>query len=601
MLINSKYVLSLLIWIGLCGMLNAQDYEEYIGAGNTDGVTITTSSDFGQMSAMNTIDGSGLDAERMAAARFLSQAGFGGSMTEIDDVISMGYENWLNDQLTKPTSPLHDNMQSMWDYIYNAYISAGYEEEDIFGPWGIHFNYTWWENMMTGEDQLRQRIAYALSQILVVSFESNLADYADAVAVYYDILQSNALGNYKDLITDVSLNIAMGSYLSHLNNPKADPANNIHPDENYAREIMQLFTIGLYELNPDGTRQLDSNGDPIPTYDNTDIKELAKVFTGLGPGDINDMVDWTNSPYFGLSLYGADRTVPMIMYENWHEQGDKVLLGGQYTIPSGQSGMQDIDDAIDFLFNHPNVGPFLSYRLIQRLVKSNPSPAYVQRVAQVFNNNGQGERGDLFAVVKAILLDAEARECAGFEDVSNGKLKEPVLAMANFMKGVPVNSTSGNYWYVGMPLINDVGQFPMWAPSVFNFYTPDHVPLGGIADNNLVGPEYKIFNTLSSVGYLNLVHNWTFWDFITYDWESDDVFGDNHTHVDGAWLENMVISEGPEALMNYLDITLTHGKLSDDWRQQIRGDVSTLNWGDWYDGMLIIYQMMTSPDFMIDK
>ncbi len=596
----TRLLTSILLMWASHSVLLSQVYDEYIGAGNTDGVTITSSSDFAGLSAINTINGSGMDAEKMAAARFLSQAAFGGSMDDIENLITIGQEAWLDDQLTKPITPFTDNFEAIWNEIFNGYLSSGVPEEEIDGPYAVHLNYTWWNNLMVGEDQLRQRVAYALSQILVISNNSNLIDYLDASSTYYDLLLEHALGNYKDLLLDVSLNVAMGAYLSHFNNPKADPANNIHPDENYAREIMQLFSIGLYELNIDGTLKLDTEGNAIPTYDNNDIKELAKVFTGLGPGDINMYVDWTNDPYFGLGLWGTDRRVPMAMYDAWHEQGSKTLLG-TYVIPDGQSGMQDVEDAVDFLFNHENVGPFVALRMIQRLVKSNPSPEYIARVAEKFNNNGQGERGDMFAVVKQILLDEEARSCSSFEDPNNGKLKEPVLALAQFMKGVPIITSSGNFWNNGFDLLGDTGQFPLWAPSVFNFYTYDHTPIGGISDNDLVAPEFKIFNTLTSVGYLNKVHTWTFWDYITYDWEDDDVFGDNHTAIDETWLNDIIANEGPEELINYLDIVLTHGKISDESRTQMRLAHETLNWGDWFDGMLMIYLTMVSPDYMIDK
>jgi len=595
-----KQFLSLIILFG-SSLLWSQDYDNYIGAGNTDGITITSSSAEPNNEASKVIDGSGLDAAKMEAGRFLSQAAWGGDMDAIQDVIDMGFEEWLDDQETKPISSYYDELDDIWDEIYNVRVSAGEDPDEIFGPFGYHFNYAWFEVLMTKEDELRQRMAYALSQILVTSLNSNLVDYLETVPRYYDLLMSHALGNYEDLLYDVSVNIAMGTYLSHLNNPKEDPANNIHPDENYAREIMQLFSIGLYELGIDGEPLEDLEGDWIPTYDNEDIKQLAKVFTGLGPGDINMYVDWTDEPYFGLGLWGADLSVPMIMYQDWHDTGTKTLLGGSYVIPAGQDGMQDIEDAVAFLFDHDNVAPFISKQLIQRLIKSNPTPAYVQRVAEIFEDNGSGERGDLFAVAKAILLDTEARDCVWIQDESNGKLKEPLLALAQISKSLPVTSENGHHWNNGFDLLWDAGQYPMWSPSVFNFYRPDHVPNGPILDDDLVAPEFQIFNTLTSVGMLNKIHSWTLWNSVYYDWEDDELFGNNTGQIDTDWLENTVNDIGVEGFVNELDILLTHGELSDQWREEIRTATESFDWGDYYHATLALYLTMSHPDYMIDK
>ncbi len=583
------------------GMLYAQDYENYIGAGNTDGVTITSSSEEEGNEAIKVIDGSGLDAAKMEAARFLSQASFGGGLAEIDEVLDMGFEAWLDDQKTKPVTVISDMYFDIWDEIYNTYISEGFDEEDVFGPYTVHFNYAWYEMLMTKEDMLRQRMAYALSQILVTSFNSGLADYNETIPYYYDLLLEHSLGNYEDLLLGVSKSIAMGFYLSHFNNPKADPENNVHPDENYAREIMQLFTIGLYELDADGQPTEDVNGDWIPTYDNDDIKELAKVFTGFGPGGINEVVTWTTDPYFGLGMWGADLQEPMMMFDDFHEEGEKILLGGDYVIPSGQTGDQDVEDAVNFLFNHDNVGPFLAYRLIQRLVKSNPTPAYVERVAEAFNDNGEGVRGDLFAVAKAILLDEEARDCFWQEDISNGKLNEPVLTLAKVMKSLPMTASLGTYWNNGYDLLWEMGQSPMYSPTVFNFYQPDHQPIGPLTDDGLVAPEFQIFNTLTSVGTLNKMHHWTLWNFVTYDWEDDEVFGEGYTYIDEVWMEDKIVQVGAEGMMNELDILLTHGQLSEDWRNEIRIAVDSFDWGPIPHAEIAIYLILSHPDFMIAK
>lgn len=262
-----------------------------------------------------------------------------------------------------------------------------------------HRRWSWWQQVIDGPDPLRQRVALALSEIFVVSDNSDaVASNPVGAASYYDMLLGDAFGNYRDILLDVTLHPVMGAYLSHLRNDKSDPRSGRYPDENYAREIMQLLSIGLFQLKQDGTLLRDGRGKPIPTYDNDDITELAKIFTGLsfdGP-DRN----------FGS---GAEAwTRPMRMYEEHHEPGPKRLIRGRH-VPASQTGMQDISAAVDNLFRHPNVGPFIARRLIQRLVTSNPSPLYVQRAAAAFADDGHRVRGNMRAVISAILLDPEAR------------------------------------------------------------------------------------------------------------------------------------------------------------------------------------------------
>ena len=574
-------------------------YTDYVGAGHSDGITVTASSG---SNAIKTVDGDGLTALRMDAARFLAQAGFGGDMEDVDAILSVGFETWLDNQVALPASDYLSELEDIWTIIFDAHIDFGIPEDDIFGPYHPHFSYTWFEHLMTEEDQFRQKVSYVLSQIFVVSINSDLRDWGYALASYYDIFQTHGLGNYKDLLTEVSLHPAMGYYLSHFENPKSDIPNNIHPDENYAREIMQLFSIGLYELNIDGSCKLDANGDKIPTYDNDDIKELAKVFTGLGAGGIQDWVDWTNGqPVWGLGMYATDRTVPMNMYDEWHEPGPKVLFGGAYTIPSGQTGMQDIEDAIDYLFQHENVGPFLASRIIQRLIKSNPSPEYIARAASVFNNNGNGVRGDMFAFIKAILLDEEARSCDALELNNPGRLREPVLRLTSLLKAFPLDNVGNNFWEAGVQQMNSMGQQPLGSPTVFNFYLPDYQPLGDIGNANLVAPEFQIFNTQTSIGYINKVHDWTNWDFILYDWEDDDIVGENGVSLGNDHLTNRLQNDGIEKFLNDIDLMLSYGQLTDDTRDLIRQAAIDLNWGHLPDALLMLYILMISPDYAIQR
>ena len=276
---------------------------------------------------------------------------------------------------------------------------------------------------------------------------------------------------------------------------------NQFPDENYAREVLQLFSIGLYELNIDGTRKKDSEGNDIPTYTNSDIIEYAKVFTGLG----------TVGRPFGMKVnlvanknIKSYMTKPMVMHEEHHEQGQKKLLRGE-TIPSGQTGMKDINDAIDNIFNHPNVGPFIVRQLIQRFVKSHPTPDYVQRVAEVFNGNGEGVRGDLKAVIKAVLLDSEARDCSLISNSDHGKLKEPLLRFSQLYKAFDIQSTTGAFYSEGLSIEESTAQGPLRSPSVFNFYQTNYSPPGILSDALLDAPEFQILNSSTSIGYINML------------------------------------------------------------------------------------------------
>ncbi len=580
----------------LSQVLHAQ-HMDYLGAGHDNGITITTSSG---SNGIKTIDGDGLTAQRVAAARFLSQAGFGGDLNDIDLINAVGFEQWIDDQVALPASEYLLELEDIWDVIFNGYLDYGIPEDDIFGPYHPHFSYTWFEHLMTEDDQFRQKVSYVLSQIFVVSINSDLRDWAYALASYYDIFQTHGLGNYKDLITEISLHPTMGYYLSHFENPKTDAANNIHPDENYAREIMQLFSIGLNELNLDGTYKLDSNGDKIPTYDNDDIKELAKVFTGLGAGGIQDWVDWTGgNPVFGIGIYATDRTVPMAMYESEHEQGPKVLFGGSHTIPAGQTGMEDIEDAIDIIFNHPNVGPFLSRRIIQRMIKSNPSPEYIERVATVFNNNGSGVRGDMLAVIKAVLLDDEARNCDALLVNDPGRLREPIMRLTSLMKAIPLEQDGGNYWEAGVQFNNSMSQQVLASPTVFNFYLPDYQPNGDIGNAGLVAPEFQIFNTQTSIGYINEAHSWTIWDYMLSDWEDNEVFGSNTVSLEDAHLIDAMNTDGIEKFLNEIDITIGLGQISDDTRDLMRQAALDLNWNAIHDARIMLYILLISPDFAI--
>lgn len=509
-----------------------QVYEDYIGVGHRQGVTTTASSSEGGQIPDNTIDGSGLRVDAYGAARFLNYASLGADYETIQALAEQGVSAWLDEQMAlPPQTNFTDTTWMIWEHFYPQYIDIWGNDYivnhgDAVIPYWYYWKMAWWNNILKSDDHLRQRATQALSQIFVISEKSNLQLSGPGMANYYDLLYRHAFGNFRDLLYDVSLHPMMGFYLSHINNPKSDPVNNIHPDENYAREIMQLFSIGLFELNQDGTRRLDANGEPIPTYDNNDIKEFAKIFTGLAPAGYYwpwEDYSWI-PPEWGNEYNESPATIvtwePMVAFDNWHEAGEKRLLYGQ-VVPAGQTTLGDINSAIDNLFNHPSVGPFIGKLLIQRLVKSNPTPAYVSRVAAAFNNNGAGVRGDMKAVFRAILTDSEALDCSWQEDPQAGKLREPLLRYTQALRAFNVNNQSGRLWNWGFGFDEAVSQGILASPSVFNFYLPEYQPNGPIADADLFAPEYQIHTSATSINYINLV----------YDWFVNDYLGEIATHA----------------------------------------------------------------------
>ena len=590
--------LYLLLFVCSSIPLCAQTYDDYIGGGHNQNITVTTSSDFQPegsekiAAGANTLSISGLTGKLIDAGRFLAQATLGADRSTIDSVAKMDFEVWIDQQFALPPTYVRPLIQGIYDTTFQRFLAAGGDTLDYPEiPTNTHFDYAWWQVNMTNDDLLRQRIAFALSEIFVISFDSRLDEFGEGVASYYDMLIKNAFGNFKDILTDVSLHPCMGFYLTHLNNPKSNPARFIHPDENYAREFMQLFTIGLYELNQDGTRMKDNAGKDIPTYDNDDIKEFAKIFTGLGGGATAPMPDTIIPPAFGRGISIIDMAEPMVMYEDFHEPGPKNLLNG-FVVPAGQTGMDDVNVAIDHLFNHQNVGPFIGKQLIQRLVKSNPSPAYVSRVAAAFRDNGAGIRGDMKAVIKAILLDEEARTCEWHNDPVQGKLKEPIIRYTHFARAIGGFSEDGIFWNHGFNYHDDAGQHPLYSPTVFNFYWPDFQPIGPIGNQGLLAPEFQVYNSRTSIGFVNFVNEWAVKETLLKTEENPEnlVF----THYDDL----LGFAEDTEILINELDILLTNGMLKDDTRQIITTIVDPLE--DPFEKVkLTIYLMVISADYNI--
>ncbi|HQW00904.1 MAG TPA: DUF1800 domain-containing protein [Saprospiraceae bacterium] len=594
-----KLLFSMLTLGFLSGTLKAQ---VILGSDPTQEIKVTTSSNYTPQywtlsaTGEKTINKVGLEGPLMEASRFLSQATLGADLATIEQVANQGIEAWIDDQMTVPQSQTLDRLNEVFAEVIEWYlVNGGNPDEVSTRPYWTIFNYTWWENHMKNDDLLRQKVALALSEIFVISIESNLSDAGFGLADYYDILLKHSFGNFEDMLREISLHPCMGYYLSHLNNPREIPEENIHSDENYAREIMQLFTIGLYELNQDGSRKTDGQGNWIPTYDQADIKELAKVFTGLGVGGVMEN-EWVDEPYFGLDIYVADMTTPMIMYEEWHQPGTKTLVNG-YVIPAGQTGLKDINDAVHQLFLHPNVGPFIGKQLIQRLVTSNPTPGYISRVAAVFADNGQGERGDMGAVIKAILMDPEARTCSALEEDRFGKLREPFTRYTHFSKAIQMEQYYGRYWNVAYGFYQATNQMPLASRTVFNFFLPDFQPIGAIADNGLVGPEFQIHNSRTSIEFINRVNDWAVWGYVMDDWEAEN------PSVTYNIDELTPLARDPEVLINRLDVLFTHGMLSDRTRQIIKDAITPMISEDYRNDRtrLAMYLIMISPDYAIMK
>ena len=355
------------------------------------------------------------------AQRFLTQATFGPTGAEAARLAALGYSRWIDDQFAKPTRSHREYWDSREVAIRAVDANRGAGTREVLD--------TFYQQAVRGDDQLRARVAFALSQIFVISMQDGtVADNSRGVADWLDMLDAYAFGNYRDLLEAVATHPMMGIYLSHLKNQKENAATGRVPDENFAREVMQLFSIGLYELEANGTSRTGGDGKPMETYSGDDIAGLAKFFTGFsrtGP-------DTSDARFHGwvASAQDPDRAWrPMQGYPKFHSTSEKRFLGTSLGAQGGGDPNASLKVALDTLAAHPNVGPFIGRQLVQRLVTSNPSPAYVERVARVFSNNGAGVRGDLRAVVKAVLLDAEARDATSASDPAQGKLREPVLRM----------------------------------------------------------------------------------------------------------------------------------------------------------------------------
>ncbi|MEQ9463450.1 MAG: DUF1800 domain-containing protein [Haliea sp.] len=517
-----------------------------------------------------------------AAARLASRATFGMPWAEINTIADRGQDAWLEDQFALPPA-YHDPVVAE---LQTRAARGDFDVLDLdLDPvilQGVFSRMAWWHRTLTAEDQLRQRVAFALSEIFVVSDNLDVLFISPyAMSNYYDTLLSHAFGNFRDLLLAVTLHPTMGVYLSHINNARADPEANTFPDENYAREVMQLFSIGLFELNPDGSERLDDAGQPIPTYDNEDIGELARVFTGLSFAGANNRFP-SRLPEF---------REPMRMFEAFHDNGDKQLLGGAI-LAGGQGGLQDIEDAIDNLFQHPNVGPFIGRQLIQRLVSSNPSPAYVERVTAAFNGDGGAVRGDMRSVLRAVLLDPEALALPD-PDTPRGKLREPLLRLVAALRQLNASSPDGFYANTGFYVQEQIQQHPLSAPSVFNFFLPAFQPVGAIADAGLVAPEFQITNSGSVIAIANLLQGAVLGDFL------NDLRVPPFSPASLDLDEYLALADDVPALLDRLDTVFTYGTLGDDSRDSIAEAAALIDDTE-LRVRVVLYLLLISPDYAVE-
>jgi len=537
------------------------------------------------------------------AARFLLQAQFSASTTEIAALRATSFADWLDTQFATGMG------QTGWDWLNQrgyADISSNTSYYDNTYPADAMI----WNQLMTSTDGLRKRVALALSEICVVSLSGlDFSWRSHAMAHYWDQLAANAFGNYRKLLEDVTLNPAMGYYLNTRGNQKENAATGRLPDENYAREVLQLMSIGLTALNPDGTVRRDGAGKPIDSYTQSDVTNLARVFTGY---------DYDQSQNAPTVVPGTNRTVPsttfarlpMALNDSRHSTQAATFLGT--TIAASTPGAAALKTALDTLFNHPNVGPFIGKQLIQRLVTSNPSPAYVARVAAAFNNNGAGVRGDLRAVVKAILLDDEARSPAGLTQSGFGKLREPMLRFVQWGRTFGLNSTFGS-WKIGN--LSDpgsrLGQSPLRSPSVFNFFRPGYVPPStALASSGAVAPEFQLVNESSVGGYLNYMQS-IIKDGIFVnapDQPNNGSNGNNGRDIKPAYTAELTLAPDADALVARINLLMCAGQLSANTVKLISDALKTTNItpASTADAKLnrvaaAIFLVMASAEYLVQK
>jgi uncharacterized protein (DUF1800 family) len=520
------------------------------------------------------------------AGRLLTQATFGPTDADITAVTQSTLSAWIDAQLALAPSASHQT-------FVDQRLAALQATNPTATLGANEFYQSFWSQSATAPDQLRQRVKFALSQIFVISLTDGNIDVRGA-ASYYDTLGANAFGNFRQLLEAVTLHPQMGIYLTYLANQKESGTRT--PDENYAREVMQLMTIGLVQLNTDGSAKTDSSGQPLPTYSSSDIQGLAKVFTGIS---------WYSPTPSNTTFSGGNRNAnaavtPMIFYPAFHSTSQKAFLGAVIGASTTVDVAGDLRTALDVLYNHPNVGPFIAQRLIQQLVTSNPSPAYVGRVAAAFNNNGSGVRGDMKAVIRAVLLDSEARDMGQVSSTSFGKLREPVVRLGNWARAFGATSQTGT-WAVNSTSANtSLSQSPLTAGSVFNFWRPGFVPPGTteLGSRGLLAPEFQGVDEVSVAGYIN-----------TMNAVINTGIGTGND-VRAAYASETAIADNAPPLIDRLDRLLLYGQMSSGLRASLTTAINSITVAGTQTQVdaarlnrtkLAILMVMTSPEYLSQR
>ncbi|MEP4079738.1 DUF1800 family protein [Haloferula sp.] len=525
---------------------------------------------------------------RVHASRFLMQSTFGPTLDEIDRVRDIGFDAWLDEQFALPPSYFTPYIKQIQQDAASGRFDLTYDynesETGVITIGDLNFTTPFARNAIGAEDQLRQRVAFALSQILVISRrDDRLGNKPEAMAQYYDMLIRHAFGKYDELLLEVSLNPSMGWYLSSVGNEKADTTIPRFPDENYAREIMQLFTIGLWELNSDGSRKLDTFGEPISTYTNDDITELARVFTGL----------YYDAPY-GWGGGGWEEShflKPMVMHPERHDFDSKTLLNGLVVParePTAENGLQDVRDAVLSLTRNPNAAPFISRKLIQFLVTDNPSPAYLSRVSSVFASTD----GDLGQTVRAILTDSEARS-APIDD-NFGKLREPVIRTMHLGRLFEVMTAHSDFvWWNSASNYYDYSfQEPLYSPSVFNFFTAEYQAPGDVRDRGLVSPGFQIMDTYSSISFPNRL-----WDYLRYGFISSW----NGPRYPLDFSDTLLVADDLDALIDRIDLLICTGNMTPRTRETLKTHLSDPDLTSEDRVAVAVWTVMNSPEGAIQR
>ena len=592
------------------------------------------------------------DVSKAQAFRILEQATYGPTEDEMNEVQFLGLTQWIEKQLNSSSAydsstDSHQSHLQKYKAIAKMSEPSTYESDSDFnnnfhGRTSDYQTAAWFENALHGKDQLRQRVALALSELMVISGSKQRTRFrGDSLASYYDILAKYAFGNFRTLMGEVSRSPGMGIFLSHQGNKKFNSSSNTHPDENFARELMQLFSIGLWKMNQDGSMVKDSNGDPIASYTQNDVEELAKVMTGY---DIKG-----NSKYGKTSrANGEEWSSPMEFNSTHHEYASKTFLGSTIgTEGSSNSEPSDLDQALEIIFQHQNVGPHVGRHLITRLVTSNPSSAYISRVAGIFNNDGAGIRGNLKEVVKAVLLDDEARETEYSSDGNYGKPKEPLLALTQFLRAFDVKPLDGwksrtnatmNGVYQFFYLENIIGQSPLRSETVFNFFAPDFVPADShFISNSMVAPEFQIQSDTVLIKFHNLIrsslntneknaileNNTTLKDFASgrnhskqnyyinidselqiFEYALDGDTNGDFNNINDSEKKKAAI----QSLLQHLDKKLMGGEMPSEYYTALTKHLMNMNWGKKFNAKEArnvisdaIRFMVTSSFFMIQK